>query len=74
MYGGFTQYVQAIGYTTLYLFHSIPEITDRLRRLPVGDTVITTLTDPRLMSFYAAFFIIYIVVIALKMMWVKRST
>ena len=73
-FGWLAPYFQAICYTSLFLFHSIPAITDGLLRLPVGDPVITTLTDPLLMRFNAAFFIIYIVVLALKMLWVKRST
>ena len=73
LFGWLAPYFQAICYTSLFLFHSIPAITDGLRRLPVGDPVITTLTDPLLMSFYAAFFSIYLVVLVLQMFWIKRS-
>ena len=73
IFGRLAPYFQAICYTSLFLFHSIPAITDGLRRLPVGDPVITTLTDPLLMSFYAAFFSIYLVVLVLQMIWIKRS-
>ena len=73
LFGRLAPYFQAICYTSLFLFHSIPAITDGLRRLPVGDPVITTLTDPLLMSFYAAFFSIYLVVLVLQMFWIKRS-
>ena len=73
IFGWLAPYFQAICYTSLFLFHSIPAITDGLRRLPVGDPVITTLTDPLLMSFYAAFFSIYLVVLVLQMIWIKRS-
>ena len=73
LFGWLAPYFQAICYTSLFLFHSIPAITDGLRRLPVGDPVITTLTDPLLMNFYAAFFSIYVVVLVLQMFWIKRS-
>ena len=73
IFGWLAPYFQAICYTSLFLFHSIPAITDGLRRLPVGDPVITTLTDPLLMSFYAAFFSIYLVVLVMQMIWIKRS-
>ena len=73
-FGWLAPYFQATCYTSLFLFHSIPAITDGLRRLPVGDPVITTLTDPLLMGFYAAFFLIYIVVLVMQMIWVKRNT
>jgi hypothetical protein len=73
-FGWLAPYFQAICYTSLFLFHSIPAITDGLRRLPVDDPVITTLTDPLLMGFYAAFFLIYFIVLILQMIWVKRNT
>jgi hypothetical protein len=74
LFGWLAPYFQAICYTSLFLFHSIPAITDGLRRLPVDDPVITTLNDPLLMGFYGAFFSIYIVVLVLQMFWIKRST
>ena len=73
-FGWLAPYFQTLCYTSLFLFHSIPAITDGLRRLPVGDPVITTLTDPLLLGFYAAFFLIYIVVLVIQMLWIKRST
>ncbi len=73
-FGWLAPYFQAICYTSLFLFHSIPAITDGLRRLPVGDPVITTFDDPLLMSFYAAFLLIYFVVLVLQMLWIKRNT
>ena len=73
-FGWLAPYFQAICYTSLFLFHSIPAITDGLRRLPVGDPVITTFDDPLLMSFYAAFLLIYLVVLVLQMLWIKRNT
>ena len=73
LFGWLAPYFQAICYTSLFLFHSIPAITDGLRRLPVDDPVITTFNDPLLMGFYGAFFSIYIVVLVLQMVWIKRS-
>ena len=37
LFGSFSKYFQALGYTSTLLFHMIPAITDFLRRLPVGD-------------------------------------
>ena len=74
LFGWLAPYFQAICYTSLFLFHSIPAITDGLRRLPEDDPVITTFNDPLLMGFYGAFFSIYIVVLVLQMFWIKRST
>ena len=72
-FGWLAPYFQTLCYTSLFLFHAIPAITDGLRRLPVGDPVITTLTDPLLMGFYAAFFLIYMVVLVMQMLWIKGN-
>ena len=72
-FGWLAPYFQTICYTSLFLFHAIPAITDGLRRLPVDGPFITTFTDPLLMRFYVAFFSIYFVVLVLQMIWIKRN-
>jgi len=55
------------------LFHMIPAITDGLRRLPVDDPVITSFEDPLLGKFYLAFLIIYVVGVALQMLYLRKN-
>ena len=43
VFGKWSRYFQACGYSATLLFHSIPAITDGLLRLPVGDPVITSI-------------------------------
>lgn len=73
LFGSFSKYFQALGYTSTLLFHMIPAITDFLRRLPVGDPFIDSFEDPLLLNFYSAFLLIYVVILIAQMVWLKRS-
>ena len=73
LFGSFSKYFQALGYTSTLLFHMIPAITDFLRRLPVGDPFIDSFEDLLLINFHLAFLVIYLVGIILQMMWLKKS-
>ena len=73
LFGSFSKYFQALGYTSTLLFHMIPAITDFLRRLPVGDTFIDSFEDPLLLNFHLAFLLIYVVILIAQMVWLKRS-
>ncbi len=73
LFGSFSKYFQALGYTSTLLFHMIPAITDFLRRLPVGDPFIDSFEDPLLLNFHSAFLLIYVVILVAQMVWLKRS-
>ena len=73
LFGSFSKYFQALGYTSTLLFHMIPAITDFLRRLPVGDPFIDSFEDPLLINFHLTFLVIYLVGIFLQLMWLKKS-
>ena len=72
LFGSFSKYFQALGYTSTLLFHMIPAITDFLRRLPVGDPFVDSLEDPLLINFLLAFLLIYFVGISNQMLWLKK--
>lgn len=73
LFGSFSKYFQALGYTSTLLFHMIPAITDFLRRLPAGDPFIDSFEDPLLLNFHSAFLLIYVVILIAQMVWLKRS-
>ena len=73
LFGGFSQYCQALGYSSTLLFHMIPAITDFLRRLPVGDPFIDTLEDPLLRQFHLAFLVIFVVGFAAQVLWLRKQ-
>ena len=74
IFGSFSKYFQALGYTSTFLFHMIPAITDFLRRLPVGDPFIDSFDDPLLLNFHTAFLVIYLVGLVAQIVWLKRQT
>ena len=73
LFGSFSKYCQALGYSSTLLFHMIPAITDFLRRLPVGDPFIDTLEDPLLRQFHLAFLAIFVVGIIAQVLWLRKS-
>ena len=73
LFGSFSKYCQALGYSSTLLFHMIPAITDFLRRLPVGDPFINTLEDPLLRQFHLAFLAIFVVGIIAQVLWLRKS-
>ena len=74
LFGSFSKYCQALGYSSTLLFHMIPAITDFLRRLPVGDPFIDTLEDPLLRQFHLAFLAIFVVGIIAQVLWLRKPS
>ena len=73
LFGSFSKYCQALGYSSTLLFHMIPAITDFLRRLPIGDPFINTLEDPLLRQFHLAFLAIFVVGMIAQVLWLRKS-
>ena len=74
MLGSLSKYFFTLCYTSTFLFHMIPAITDTLRRLPVGDPFATSLDDPLVVSFHVLFFIIFVFSYVWQVQWLKRET
>jgi hypothetical protein len=74
LFGSFSKYCQALGYSSTLLFHMIPAITDFLRRLPVGDPFIDTLEDPLLRQFHLAFLAIFVVGVIAQLIWLRKPS
>ena len=74
LFGSFSKYCQALGYSSTLLFHMLPAITDFLRRLPVGDPFIDTLEDPLLRQFHLAFLALFVVGVIAQMLWLRKSS
>lgn len=73
LFGGFSRYVRAIGYTSTLLFHCIPAVTDALMRLPVGDPFLTSVEDPFLKKCYLALLLIFGIGLSLQLRWIARQ-
>ena len=74
MLGSLSKYFFTLFYTSTFLFHMIPAITDTLRRLPVGDPFASSLDDPLVVSFHVLFFVIFIFSYVWQVQWLKRET
>ena len=74
MLGSLSKYFFTLCYTSTFLFHMIPAITDTLRRLPVGDPFATSLDDPLVVSFHVLFFVIFVFSYLWQVQWLKRET
>ena len=69
--GWMSKYFYTICYTSTFLFHMIPAITDGLRRLPVDDPIANSFSDPIIVNFHISFFIIYLVILFLQFRKIK---
>jgi len=74
MLGSLSKYFFTLCYTSTFLFHMIPAITDTLRRLPISDPFATSLDDPLVVSFHILFFIIFVFSYLWQVQWLKRET
>ena len=74
LFGSFSKYFQALGYSSTLLFHMIPAITDFLRRLPLGDPFVDSFDDSLVLGFHKAFLLIYLVGLVIQMRWLKKSS
>ncbi len=72
LFGGFSKYFQALGYTSTFLFHMIPAITDFLRRIPVGDPFVDSFEDPLIINFQISFLLIYFCLLIYQLFWLKK--
>lgn len=72
-FGPLSRYLQALGYSSTLLFHSIPAITDGLLRLPVGDPVLTSIEDPVLKVCYAVLLSLFLLGAFFQLRWLRAQ-
>ena len=71
--GIFSPYIETIAYTSTFLFHVLPAITDGLRRLPPSDPFIDSFEDPLLLNFFLLFISMYIVGLGIQFILIFRN-
>ena len=72
-FGKWSVYLQTGAYTATVLFHTIPAISDFLRRLPVGDPFVDSMDAPLVQSFHLGFLTAFIVGVLAQRMWLTRT-
>lgn len=73
LFGRFSVYFQALGYSSTLLFHLIPAITDFLRRLPLGDPFVDAFDDPLVTGFHQLFLAVFVIAIVVQMRWLYKT-
>ena len=73
IFGIFSPYVETIAYTSTFLFHVLPAITDGLRRLPPSDPFLDSFEDPLLLNFFLLFISMYIVGLGIQFILIFRN-
>jgi len=73
IFGKFSRYVQAAGYSATLLFHMIPAITDFLLRIPAGDPFLTSIEDPVLKMSYLALLVLFLLGLGFQFAWIRRQ-
>ena len=72
-FGKLSRYIQAMSYTTTLLCHCIPAVTDGLMRLPVGNPMVSSLSDPLLRGCYLGLLVLFLVGLTLQLRWISRN-
>ena len=73
IFGIFSPYIETIAYTSTFLFHVLPAITDGLRRLHQRDPFINYFEEPILIKFYFLFTSMYIVGLGIQFILIFRN-
>jgi uncharacterized membrane protein len=70
-FGRFNRYLQALCFSTTFLFHAIPGFTESLIRVPVGHPLMSGPDDPAFKPLYGTLFVLYFIGLALQARWLK---
>jgi hypothetical protein len=73
LFGGFSRYVQAAGYSSTILFHLVPGFTEALTRLPFDAPVLPSAHAPEFKAIYAVLAAIFAVAFAVQVRWLRRQ-
>ena len=73
-FGFLAPYFQTVSYSSLFLFHMIPGITEVLRRFPPDNPIVidSNVDHPILISFYITFFISYLIITTNQIIWLQK--
>lgn len=73
LFGVFSRYMQALGFSATLLFHCIPAITDGLLRLPVGDPILDSINSPVLKACYLVLLGLFLIGISMQLRWIHKN-
>lgn len=73
LFKSFNKYFMNVCYSATILFHLIPTATEILTRFPMDAPVVTSLKDPLLQKTFLVILIVFLIMLTLQMVWLKRQ-
>jgi uncharacterized membrane protein len=71
--GGFKKYFVALCFSSTVLFHMLPTATEILTRFPMDAPIVGSLQDPFLLKTFMVILIVFIILLALQMNWLRKQ-
>lgn len=72
-FGRASPYVQVVSYSSTFLFHLIPGVTETSTRLPPGAPLVASAESPVLQAVYALMFVLLAIGLTLQIRWLRAS-
>ena len=71
--GKYTAHIITLSFSSTFLFHLFPAITDSLRRLPLDNPIAESLTDPVILQSYAVLFVCFFGLLIYQLILIRRG-
>lgn len=73
VFGRASRVVQAVSFSSTFLFHMIPGFTESLTRLPVGAPLLSSAEAPEFKVIYGVLFVMFGTGLFLQLRWLRRQ-
>lgn len=73
IFGASSRTVQAISFSTTILFHLIPGVTEMLTRLPPGNPIVASYSEPTLKIALLLVLVSFIIGLTLQVRWLRAA-
>lgn len=71
LFGRWSRYVQAIGYSATMFFHMIAGFTEALTRLPPGQPLLPNMSAPAFGPIYLTLLLLFLVGLVVQLLWLR---
>ncbi|MEK9649804.1 MAG: hypothetical protein VW146_02515 [Gammaproteobacteria bacterium] len=71
--GKYTAHLFTLNFSSTFLFHLFPAIADSLRRLPLGNPIADSLTDPVILQSYALLLVGFLGLLIYQLTLIRRG-
>jgi uncharacterized membrane protein len=73
LFGASSRTIQAISFSTTILFHLIPGVTEMLTRLPPGNPMVASYSEPTLKVALLLVLVLFIIGLTLQIRWLRAA-